>query len=307
MSKIIKKKYCGDSTNTPIAETIEETIPDNSDDRIFELEKQLHEQYAVNNNSNVGTLVSLIGALLISFTGYGYVLYQYSIGECAIGVVSLAAIAVMLVMVLLYCISVNLGAGQRMEQFITIAIRKKHYGGYKKYNEIFPSGYHPFKKDYCSFVQGVYNVWTKVALLAVIGVEICGLAINWNINAKCSIFITPTIQAIYSVFVCILYRLYKFTEYQEREEEYLKQKQNEAISYLDFIPDLKDNKDNKFIKQIKNWLIKYRKWLLAVIAILLLLLVCSFFCSVKELHQRQENTLNIKIENSDPIKVQIID
>ena len=82
MSKIIKKKYYGDSTNTPIAETIEEIIPDNSDERIFELEKQLHEQYAVNNNSNAGILISLISALFVAFSGYGYVLYQYSLCTC---------------------------------------------------------------------------------------------------------------------------------------------------------------------------------------------------------------------------------
>ena len=108
---------------------MKETIVGNNDDRIFELEKQLHEQYAVNNNSNAGILISLISALLISFTGYGYVLYQYRTGECFdFVIVNLAAIIVMAVMAILCCISINLGAGQRMEQFITIAIRKKHYG-----------------------------------------------------------------------------------------------------------------------------------------------------------------------------------
>lgn len=146
MSKIIKKKYYGDSTNTPIAETIEETIPDNSDERIFELEKQLHEQYAVNNNSNVGTLVSLIGALLVVMTGYGYVLYQYRTSQCDdIAIVNLSAIIAMAVMMLLYCISVSLGANQRMEQFITFAIRAKHYNA-DRYKEIFPENYSLLKR-----------------------------------------------------------------------------------------------------------------------------------------------------------------
>ena len=48
-----------------------------------ELELQLHEQYAINNNANVSSFIAMIGALIIAFTGYGYVLYQYLMGECA--------------------------------------------------------------------------------------------------------------------------------------------------------------------------------------------------------------------------------
>lgn len=300
MITITKNKQYKGCPDGLFEETINETIVGNNDDRIFELEKQLHEQYAVNNNSNAGILISLISALLISFTGYGYVLYQYSIGECAIGIVNVAAIAVILVMVLLYCISVNLGAGQRMEQFITIAIRKKHYGKSNKYKDVFPDGYHPFNKNYCSFVQGVYNIWTKVALFAIIGVGACGFAINCSENAECCKFIALTIQVACSVIMCFLYRRYKFRKYQEREIEYLEQKQNNTISFFDFLPDLKREKDSVFLKQIKNWLIKKYKWILIVIAILLSFLIYLLFCSVKELSQ--ESSTKIKL-----IKVQIID
>ena len=79
MRKITKEKYIGDNLDASPIEILEETIETDNDDRIFELEKHLHEQYAINNNSNSDILISLISALLISFTGYGYVLYQYCI------------------------------------------------------------------------------------------------------------------------------------------------------------------------------------------------------------------------------------
>ena len=71
MDKITKRKYYNEGDSV---ETVVETITDDNSDRIFELEKQLHEQYAVNNNSNSGTLISLLSTLLVAITGYGYVL-----------------------------------------------------------------------------------------------------------------------------------------------------------------------------------------------------------------------------------------
>ena len=212
MSKIIKKKYYGDSTNTPIAETIEETIPDNSDDRIFELEKQLHEQYAVNNNSNAGTLISLISALLISFTGYGYVMYRYRIGECTdIAIVNLAAIVVMAVMMLLYCISLHLGAGQRMEQFITFGIRAKYYQNQvEQYKSIFPKGYMPFGKKYCDFVQGLYNMWTKVLIITIFDIAIIHYYMT---DAPCIVLLF----GILFIVVSLLFRCCKYKRYLKRE------------------------------------------------------------------------------------------
>ena len=215
MITITKNKQYKGCPDGLFEETINETIVGNNDDRIFELEKQLHEQYAVNNNSNAGILISLISALLISFTGYGYVLYQYSIGECAIGIVNIAAVAVMFVMVLLYCISVNLGTGQRMEQFITFGIRVEHYQcKIERYKNIFPKGYTPFGKKYEDFVQGLYNIWTKVALFTIVGIGLCNVLINWNAE------IIPTIiQTAICIAVCLLYRGYKFSKYLDREKE----------------------------------------------------------------------------------------
>lgn len=38
-----------------------------------EMEKQLHEQYSINNNANTGSIVTLFVAMLASVGAYGYV------------------------------------------------------------------------------------------------------------------------------------------------------------------------------------------------------------------------------------------
>lgn len=289
MITITKNKQYKGCPDGLFEETINETIVGNNDDRIFELEKQLHEQYAVNNNSNAGILISLISALLISFTGYGYVLYQYSIGECAIGIVNIAAVAVMFVMVLLYCISVNLGTGQRMEQFITFGIRVEHYKcKIERYKNIFPNGYTPFSKKYEDFVQGLYNIWTKVALFTIVGIGFCDVLINWNAE------IIPTIiQAAICIAVCLLYRGYKFRTYLDREKE-------RKDTYEDFLLMLKEEN----VKREKSWLIENVKCILLLMSIFAF---ANFFFVGKKIFIKQENTQKIDLNTSEPVKIQIID
>lgn len=213
MTKITKEKYIGDNLDASPIEILEETIETDNDDRIFELEKHLHEQYAINNNSNAGTLVSLIGSLLVVMTGYGYVLYQYRICQCDdTAIVNLAAIIAMAVMMLLYCISVSLGANQRMEQFITFAIRAKHYKA-DRYKEIFPKGYLPFKKGYCKFVQGLYNIWTKVMLLAIIVIAMSHYYLADDVGIV--IFFGGLFILSSQMFRCYKYKKYIEREYSE--------------------------------------------------------------------------------------------
>ena len=186
---------------------------------IFELEKQLHEQYAINNNSNSGAFVSLISALLVAMTAYGYVLYHYRIGECNdLPLIYLVAFVACAVMTLLYCVCVQIGAGQRMEQFVTFSIRAKYYDGKTdSYTSIYPSKYYPFGKSFCSFVQGMYNLLSRALLIAnfLISGSVCLLAdgpyhIMFGI---CGVLIA----------FCFLYKYCKFRKYKKREfDEYEK-------------------------------------------------------------------------------------
>lgn len=188
---------------------------------IFELEKQLHEQYAINNNSNSGAFISLISALLIAMTGYGYVLYSYRICECNdLPMVYLSAFVASVVMLLLYCICIDLGAGQRMEQFVTFSIRAKYYSGkIDAYTSIYPNKYFPFGKTSCSFVQGIYNLLSTAILIT-----ICVIAGSVYLLAEGLFYITFGICGILICF-CYLYRFCKFRRYKKREfDEYEKHK-----------------------------------------------------------------------------------
>ena len=132
-----------------------------------ELELQLHEQYAINNNANVSSFIAMIGALIIAFTGYGYVLYQYLMGDvccCKMAdaetMVHIATIAVLVVIFILYIVAIEVGASQRSNQFVIHAIRMKAYEYQKEELEkIYPKGYSPEGKNYFDFVQGIYNTW----------------------------------------------------------------------------------------------------------------------------------------------------
>lgn len=48
-------------------------MTENEEQRRFELQSQLHEQYAQNFNSHVGVFVSILGVIFIVITAFGYV------------------------------------------------------------------------------------------------------------------------------------------------------------------------------------------------------------------------------------------
>lgn len=143
-----------------------------------EMELQLHEQYAQNNNANLGSIITLIVTLLAVFYGYGYVYLNSSLtfsddfgqfldknDNYTLDALLFTAMAVYVVLGIIYYICYGQGLRQRMEQFVTFAIRTKYYRKLQRaekprqasqdfpeslmddsYGDIFPSGYHPFKK-----------------------------------------------------------------------------------------------------------------------------------------------------------------
>ena len=128
-------------------------------------EKQLHEQYAINNNSNLSAVVSIIVALLAVFYGYGYVFLhttntfsQNYLEMClknsdlyTLDALVFATMATLIVTGILRHICLHLGYKQRFEQFITFALRCKYYQSniQQMRPKIFPRNYHPFKIKQC--------------------------------------------------------------------------------------------------------------------------------------------------------------
>ena len=147
------------------------------------LETQLHEQYAINNNANVSSFIAMIGALIIAFTGYGYVLVKFKYPNAFdADLFDLVTVATVFVIAILYCTAVQLGSAQRMEQFITYAIRCKYYdNNIEKLMTIYPMGYNPFNKNITNYVQGVYNTITYILFICCIAIIVLsGFYVEWK-------------------------------------------------------------------------------------------------------------------------------
>jgi magnesium-transporting ATPase (P-type) len=216
----------------------------------FELEKQLHEQYAINNNANVTSIVALITTRLGVVGVYGYVFVHSTIEfandfgkfvctdeKYSLDVLLFSAMASYLILVIIFYLSAYLGTNQRKEQFITFAIRRKHYerGEKKDYDKIFPLEYHPFDKSKSKFIQGLYGeicsilkilfwiitILTFVKLGCNFGKFHEGQVLNSSGFAALILFIIFVTLSLVS-FCCILEKFY--FSYQEREKEFSKNK-----------------------------------------------------------------------------------
>ncbi len=222
----------------------------NSDNNQFELEKQLHEQYAINNNANLGSVVTIITTLIGVIGIYGYLFIHSTIdfasdwgsfvdnGKYTLDVLLFSAVASYFILIIIFYLSAYLGTNQRKEQFITYVIRKKHYeqsGEKNDYDRIFPSNYHPFNKTKYDFIQGLYGeiccilkilFWIITILTFVkIGFNLYkyheyGL-VSYSAMTVIVIFIIFFILSLVS-FCCIIES--QFHSYQKRESEFIEKK-----------------------------------------------------------------------------------
>lgn len=150
-----------------------------------ELELQLHEQYAHNNNSYFSSIVVLISALVTALGVYGYVFvrtkddwakswdnyFSTQLDKFSLDALLLTGLVAIFVLTLCFHICVYQGSAQRKEQFIIDFIRKKYYNiktiDNKPFDKIpFPKGYHPCNKNRRTFVQGLYLVFTYYIVIA---------------------------------------------------------------------------------------------------------------------------------------------
>jgi len=134
----------------------------------FQLESQLHEQYAINNNANVGSFVSFLAALLALFGFFGYA-YVFSSNEFSLngklikdGIMTLDVFLLFSIIAIgmlffLSLISLQLGYSSRSNQVIIDRIRDRHFE--KNKQVIFGNSYSPKGKTWGSFVQDYFNLF----------------------------------------------------------------------------------------------------------------------------------------------------
>jgi hypothetical protein len=134
----------------------------------FELERQLHEQYAINNNANIGSFVSFVVALLALFGFFGYAFVfssnEFSIdgkliknGIMSLDVFFLFSIIVIGMLFFLSLVSIQLGYSCRSNQIIIDRIRNQYFGKNKKI--VFGKSYSPLKKTWYNYVQDYFNLF----------------------------------------------------------------------------------------------------------------------------------------------------
>lgn len=148
-----------------------------------QIEMQLHEQYAKNNNANVSSIVTLFVTMLASVGAYGYVflhsenladfeneidlIMQYNSGKFSFVALLVVAIAAIVVLMMIAYICVSLGCRQRKEQFIIYAIRRKYYYGDMRDTKIYPNRYDPFGKRGLKMVQSPYDYFIRCIMVAI--------------------------------------------------------------------------------------------------------------------------------------------
>lgn len=211
-----------------------------------ELLKQLHEQYAVNNNANLGTIVTLVVAVIAVIGYFGYVYVHTGVdfsddfgclvkpnGEFYLDALLLIYLASVSVLAILIRLCIYQGVAQRKEQFIIHAIRKKYFGNnYLKDLKIFPKGYHPYGKKNINVLQGLYGELVKI-FIGIFGIlSICilfKLIANvvmfwWKDWAFPGVLVLIACMAFVAA-VCLCTYLYckkQILSYEDREKEFPK-------------------------------------------------------------------------------------
>lgn len=204
--------------------------------------EQLHEQYAVNNNASLNSIVMLITAFIASFGGYGYVFLHSSAeydfvmlinnGYYSIDAVFLTSMALIFVMTIIKSICAYQGIAQRREQFIIYKIRQAMSECKScKLQNILPKNYTPFGKTKVDVVQGLYGEFIGIMDKSIILI-IASLLIKifQNVNKHCcsgsfsyhAVFLI-LVFIIFLILICCCYENYfdkQYERYRERESEY---------------------------------------------------------------------------------------
>ncbi len=197
---------------------------------------QLHEQYAVNNNSRLACIITLLVGLFSVISLYGKVFVEstlvfeeglegYSLSDLLwMYLFSFLSISIMMI------ICIYQGSSQRCEQFITYAIRNKYHLTIDQTPRIFPNNYMPFNKNGLSFVQGLYGEFVKLFIITICLLTlslIYKLIMNlfeYSGNGFCVKGIILCVVVLVLVLIIGIYVIYMWrkqkSKYKKREEEY---------------------------------------------------------------------------------------
>lgn len=130
-------------------------------DYVFELCKQLHQQYAEADNNKTNSIIGFIGAIAFVFTGYGYAILNCYNNPLVVNLISVVANVIICSITLLV---INFGATQRRDQIIVERIRRLFFNcSYKSswseaYEYIFSDRYKSVGKNLTDFLPNHYHI-----------------------------------------------------------------------------------------------------------------------------------------------------
>ncbi len=212
-----------------------------------QLELQLHQQYAENNNAYFSSIVVLLAAILSTLGAFGYVYirtnllfssdfgFMYACNQYTLEVMLLIAMASLVVLLICYIVCCYQGVAQRKEQFMIDSIRRKYYG--KKFPEesdkVFYSEYNPYNKKDEDIVQGLYGLlctillWCSVGILLMTFMKYIAAIFSWmnNPNIEFSfsgllITVLFILSCIIFYVICIGFHYSQMQKYQEVQREF---------------------------------------------------------------------------------------
>ena len=213
-----------------------------------QLELQLHQQYAENNNAYFSSIVVLLAAILSTLGAFGYVYIRtrllfssdfglmYACNQYTLEAMLLIAMASLIVLLICYIVCCYQGVAQRKEQFMIDSIRRKYYG--KKFPEesdkVFYSKYKPYNKKDEDIVQGLYGLlctillWCGVGILLMTFIKYIAAIFYWLNNSKIIEFsfsgLLTTVLFILSCFIfyviCIGFHYSQMQKYQKVQREF---------------------------------------------------------------------------------------
>ena len=206
-----------------------------------ELELHLHEQYAINNNANLSSIMTFFVGMLAAIGAYGYV-FLYSanyFGELlpntndnikySLTQLTYALVGAEFVINVLICICLYQGMAQRLEQFITYAIRDKY--DFKtivnntddKKDGIVPENYHPFEKHGLKAIQGLYGEFVKILGATMIFLFLSyALKLGYHIYSYNSYGLDckAVVLVVIGVFCCFLFGIASLKCYSHLQRKY---------------------------------------------------------------------------------------
>ncbi len=163
-----------------------------SKEKTIELENQLHEQYAINNNANVSSFISFLVSVITIFIGYGYVFayntFQFSCKGFSKSVYSLCpkfsyevliymTIVSVIILTFLILLCIQLGYSHRRDHIIIDKIRDIRYKDCPNdKKEIFGNLYNSSNKKIYNYLPNIYMLFI---------VFFVAIAIIFNITTSC--------------------------------------------------------------------------------------------------------------------------